>query len=157
MAWGYGCFVGGVPMDAGGGGAPDVGFEATRNTNQTISPTVETIVDWNVKTADPTGAFSLATDTFTAPTQGRYTFTACVKLNTAAAGSGYLRIYKGATLMTETSDHASLATTLSLNAACVLWLAAGNTVVAKVYQNTGFNCTLQGCGNLFSGAQIYEA
>jgi len=155
----YGCFLGGVPVccDGGGGGAPNVGYEAYRTTNLSIAPTVETLINWNSKAFEnPVGVFNLTTDRFTAPTEGRYSFTGGIKLDTAAAGSVYLRIYRGANFVTEQSVYSNVANTLSPSVSAILWLTAGQTVEARVFQNTGFFSTLQGCGNLFAGAQIFE-
>jgi hypothetical protein len=151
------CFSDGLPLD-GAGGCVDVGFWAYRaTTNQTIAPTVETVVNLTNKADEsPVGVFNLTTDTFTAPITGRYVFSASVELVTAAAGSAYLRIYIGGTYRWGASDQSSLATTLTPCLSLVTWMTSGTTAQIRIYQNTGFNATLIGCCNQsgFSGALI---
>lgn len=158
------CFAGGVPLNGNGGnGCSTVGFDADRSTNQTISTAGTGVkIDWNVVANDPGGDFSLASDYFVAPVEGRYTFTCNGKLITAAAGFCYLQFWLNGssttgTLITEQGARAPSAATIAPNAARVIWLSANNTVEVWVLNTTGFNATWQGCQNHFSGALICAA
>lgn len=149
------CFVNGSPLVTG---QQNIGFFAYRNANMTISPASETVITFNTKTNEsPSGCFSTSTYRFTAPKTGRYAFTASGDLITAAAGSGYLRLYKNSTQVAEQSVYGNAAMTLSIEVSVIIWMAKNDTIEARVYQNTGFNATLSGVGVqvCFSGAAIY--
>jgi len=151
------CFVNGAPLSLTAG-QQNIGFYAYRNANMTISPSFETLITYNTKTNElPVGVFSTVTYRFTAPKDGRYSFTSAANLITAAAGSGYLRLYKNGTRIGEQSDYGNAAMTLSLEYSAVIWLAKTDWVEMRIFQNTGFNATLSGVGVqlCFSGAAIY--
>ncbi len=151
------CFYDGVEVGGPGGGCENVGFYATRMSNQAIASGVETPVNFtSVMDANPVGVFSTATDLFTSPVEGRYVFTANFEMTIAARGSGYLRWYINGTYNGGASDEGSIATTLTPNSSIVYWLTVGETMQVRAFQNSGFAATLIGCCNQiwFSGALI---
>ena len=152
------CFYDGVEAGGpGGDGCENVGFYATRLSNQAIGSGVEQVVNFtSVMDDNPVGVFSTATDLFTAPVEGRYVFTANVEMTIAARGSCYLRWYINTVYNGGASDEGSIPTTLTPNSSLVYWLSIGDTIQVRVFQNTGFAATLVGCCNQiwFSGALI---
>lgn len=144
----WGCFYGGEPPN-GDGACIDVGFYAWRDLNQAISSGLETVIDWTMKlaTENPSGIMSLATDTFTVPagSAGRYTITSGIEMTIAARGSCYLRCYHNGVYNGSSSDEGSIATTLTPNYALIKYLAVGDTIQMRVFQNSGFAATIVGC------------
>lgn len=151
------CFYDGVEAGAPSGGCQNVGFYATRLSNQTFGVGVELPIDFTSKMDEnPVGVFNLATDLFTAPVEGRYVFACNIEVITAARGSVYLRWYINNVYNGGDSDEGSIPTTLTPNASLVYWLDIGDTVAVRAFQNTGFAATIVGCCNQiwFSGALI---
>lgn len=145
-----------VPFSAlGDGGAPNVGFYAKRTSgNQTLNSASETKVAFPAEDEDPGSDFNTTTYVFTAPTAGRYTFTASAQITLAIAGRVELRLYHGSTLVSEGGSRTNQAESLRCCVAVVRHMAASETMEVRAFQTSGFAATIQNSGLHFAGAQI---
>jgi hypothetical protein len=156
----YDCNLGGVPTGDGGGDpcCVDVGFFAERYyTSQNLPNITETKIDTDLLImANGRTDWSLATDNFTAPFNGRYSFDCSADVLTAAAGFVEIRMYQNAILRTNENFYAPFASTVMVGTQMTLWLTAGDTVDFRIYQATTATATLVSCSNQISGALIYD-
>lgn len=148
--------VGGCAFeDAAGGGTPDVGFYGYRASgNQTLTSGVETKVQYPNKQDDPGGDFNTSTYVFTAPTTGRYVFSASAQITLGAAGRAELRLYHGSTLVSEGGSRTNQAESIRCTTSVVRQMTASTTMEVRAYQASGFSATIQNTGLHFSGAQL---
>lgn len=145
-----------APFSAfGGGGAPNVGFYATRASgNQTLNSASETQIQYPNDQDDPGDDFNTTSDEFVAPTTGRYTFSASAEITLAAAGRVEIRLYHGSTLVASGGSRTNQAETLRCCVSVVRQMAATNVMEVRAFQTSGFASTIQNSNLHFSGAQI---
>lgn len=115
---------------------------------------VETIVDFDSVRDDPGLDFNVLTDTFTAPTTGRYVFWASILISAAAAGSYTIRLKHNGSIVAYSSQQAAAGNLLGLCLSGIEVLAVGDTIQLGSAQNTAVAAAIQGVFRFFGGARI---
>lgn len=129
---------GGIPSPA----SPNVGFYAERSGNQTLPNLTPTTVIFNSKQDDDGGDYNAGTGIFTAPTPGRYSFSAGLWVTINPGTKIELRIKKNGTVYRQGEADAPVGNcypTVSAN----LKLAASDQVLIEAYQASGQTTTIQ--------------
>lgn len=133
---------------------PKIGFFASRvGANLVLPSLAETLIDFDTDADDPGANFSTVTDTFTAPSAGRYVFSACATIVMPAAGFVELRLKKNATIVAHNAQDPSKVATVGLCVSAVLQLAANDTVRLYAFQNTALNATVNSALLTLNGTQ----
>lgn len=124
------------------------------NTAQSIPNATLTIVQYDTEVYDQLGEYNPATYTFTAKAAGVYLVEAAVIFDATGAFTGEesasLRLYKGATLYSylDRRDQLNVATStltyVRLGGSDTIHLAAGETILVRVYQTSGGALALAG-------------
>jgi hypothetical protein len=135
----------------------NVGFYGYRTSGtQSLTTGVEAKVEFPVKRDDPGSDFSISTDVFTAPEDGRYTFAASAQITLAAGGGrAELRIYSSTHgLISEGDSFRDDAGIVKPRVSASVLLDQNETIEIRAYQATGSSATIQNTGLNFTGTQI---
>jgi len=141
----------------GGGGlttAVASEFYAEPTGTQTMANGVTIVPNMNNELYDPDGVYDLATDTFTAPANGLYVFTASVKASVSSGGQIEAYMYINGSLQTTASGSIDVAGTMVANVAISIELSASDTVQLRAAQFSGFSGTMQISETFLSGHRI---
>lgn len=102
-------------------------LDAYANTAQSIPTGADTVVHFDTEVEDAASCF--ATYVFTAPNSGLYQVNACVELSTLTTGSGFhIAVRKNGTVLKRGNTDNGTQTDMRVTIACVVRLAATNTV-----------------------------
>jgi hypothetical protein len=142
-------------LPAGGTNTP--AFSAYQSSNQSISNTTETAITFNLEDYDTDSAF--ASNTFTVPSgkDGKYFLYAQTGCNGFGANRFFITINKSGTNIAE-GELNGTGYYPTISASIVEQLSVGDTITARVYQDSGGTVTLVG-NNLrtfFYGYRIIE-
>lgn len=156
-----GCYFDGKPVGDDDPCCVDVGWFSYNNNNQSIPTSTWTWLDLRVKRDEnPVGSCNLATDTYTCPVEGRYTFTSHVQMECYA---GYttvaIELWKNGALLAQHTDYNTFDSIHSCNLCLVDWCAAGDFYKVRMWQDSGLTAnllTLTCEQSFFSGALIYQ-
>ena len=146
----------GVALGGGGGLTTAVAseFYAEPTGTQTMANGVTIVPNMNNELYDPDGVYDLATDTFTAPANGLYVFTASVKASVSSGGQIEAYMYINGSLQTTASGSIDVAGTMVANVAISIELSASDTVQLRAAQFSGFSGTMQISETFLSGHRI---
>jgi hypothetical protein len=139
------------------GGTNTPAFSAYQSSNQSISNTTETAITFNLEDYDTDSAF--ASNTFTVPSgkDGKYFLYAQTGCNGFGANRFFITINKSGTNIAE-GELNGTGYYPTISASIVEQLSVGDTITARVYQDSGGTVTLVG-NNLrtfFYGYRIIE-
>lgn len=133
-----------------------VGFYGYRTTGtQSLSDVTETVVAFPNDRDDTGSDFSTSTYRFTAPSAGRYTFSASAQIALTATGYAELRFYSNVHgLLSEGRDYVPSSGTCKPNVSTTINMDASEYIECRAYQSSGASATIQNTGLNFTGAQI---
>lgn len=134
------------------------GFNVYRSNDQTLTSSVIGIIDFDAIQHNDGNAFNLATDEFTAPSNGIYQFSA--KIMVKDIGQVDLMLYLNSSVIEQTSQFFPLGTSgnnsLSINT--TIKLNSGDKITLRALQITASNQVIKNINNAtirFSGSRLY--
>lgn len=134
------------------------GFNVYRTNDQTLTSSVIGIIDFDAIQHNDGNAFNLATDEFTAPSNGTYQFSA--KIMVKDIGQVDLMLYVNSSVIEQVSEFFPLGTSgnnsLSINT--TIKLNSGDKITLRALQITVSNQVIKNINNAtirFSGSRLY--
>jgi len=139
----------------------NIGWHSINNTNQTIPTSTWTWLDLTVKRDEyPVGSCNLATDTWTCPTEGRYSLTSHIQME---CYFGYttvaIELWKNTAMVAQHTSYNTFDSIHACNLCLVDWFQPGDYFKIRMWQDSGGNANLLSATceqNFFSGAIIYQ-
>lgn len=135
-----------------GGGGTVIGFEAYRTATQSLTTSVETVIQFNNVVNNDGSDFSTSTYKFTAAVNEWYILAASIDVTLAAAGACVMRLYKNSTLIALSGNYSPSSGTIAMSLATAVKPAVNDTFEIRIFQTSGFTATIQPTGSDFSGS-----
>ena len=144
------------PVGGGGGLTTAVAseFYAVPTGTQSMTNGVVIVPNMNNELYDPDGVYDLGTNTFTAPADGLYMFTASTKVSVSAGGQIESYLYVNGGLQTTASGSIDVPGTMVANVAISIELSTNDTLQLRSAQFSGFAGIMQTNETFISGHRI---
>lgn len=115
-------------------GYTNVGVQAYVSSNQSVSATTETVIDYDTEVYDYGSNFNTSTSVFTAPEDGRYLVIATALFGIGADGQSYhMRLYVNSTLTALSQRRASGTFAQTNQVMGIIDVDANDTIDVRAY------------------------
>ena len=131
-------------------------FSATMSANQTIPTNTWTTIAFNSVICNPYNNYNSSTYSYVSPVNGYYFLSSTVRWKTAVSSSGYvwqMAFYKNGVQIPPVWDFGGSGYTVSGTISTVYYLASGDNVNVRVYQNYSSNSQIS-MNSVFCGFRI---